>query len=194
MDSQSHSCRKVRPAFCWAMSLSFLIALAMCCSIPLPTSAQDQKSAGVTIAGDADAKDLGLPLYPGSRRHKDKDSDSPGANFGLWGGGSGFKLAVLKMESDDPPDKIANYYKKALAKYGKVLDCSHPAPENPGAAKDDSSKTLTCADDKPEPGGMMFKAGTKEKQHIVGIQPNGGGTLYQLVYVASWSADDKKAQ
>lgn len=194
MDSQSHSCTRVRPAFCRAMSLSFLIALAMCWWISLPAGAQDQKGAGVTIAGDAEAKDLGLPLYPGSRRHKDKDSDSPGANLGLWGGGSGFKLAVLKMESDDPPDRIARYYKKALGKYGKVLDCSHPSSDDADSTKDASSKALTCADDKPEPGGMMFKAGTKEKQHIVGVQPNGGGTLYQLVYVASWSADDKKTQ
>jgi hypothetical protein len=29
----------------------------------------------------------------------------------------------------------------------------------------------------------MFKSGTKEKQHIVGITPNGTGSLFQLVYL-----------
>jgi hypothetical protein len=150
------------------------------CGWPVATSAQDQKGAGITMSADADAKDIGLPLYPGSRKHIDKDSDSPGANFGLWGGGSSFKLAVLKMESDDSVDKIADYYKKRLAKYGKVLDCSHAIPGN---SPDKDDKQLTCEDDKPE-NGLLFKSGTKADQHIVAIQPAAKGSLFQLVHVA----------
>jgi hypothetical protein len=160
------------------------LALASICFTPKATAAQDEKGAGITVGADADAKDIGLPLYPGSRRHKDKDEDSPGVNFGLWGGGSGFKLAVLKLESDDSPDKIADFYKKKLSQYGKVLDCSNPSPANSG--KDDKSNMLTCGDDKAEKGGMVFKSGTKEKQHLVAIQPNGHGSLFQLVYLAHW--------
>ena len=110
---------------------SALLAALLLALLPSASRAQDQKDqkgAGITMAADADAKDIGLPLYPGARRHKDKDSDSPGINFDLWGGGSGVKLAVLKLESDDSPEKIADYYKKKLSKYGKVLDCSHPPP------------------------------------------------------------------
>jgi hypothetical protein len=150
--------------------------------------AQTEKGAGITMAGDADAKNIGLPLYPGSRRHKDKDNDSPGVNFNLWGGGSGFKLAVLKMESDDSMDKIADYYKKHLSKYGKVLDCSHPDPnaKSPGKDDDDKSKPLTCGDDKPDNGGLLFKSGSKSDQHIVSIQPAAHGSLFQLVHLAHW--------
>jgi hypothetical protein len=156
-----------------------------------------QSGAGAVISGEANAKDVGLPLYPGSKRHKDKDSDSTGANLGLWGGGSGFKLFVLKMESADSPDKVADFYKKALAKYGPVLDCSHPSSptsdkNKSDSNKSDSSKTLECGDDKPDNGGMLFKAGTKELQHIVGIQPNGNSTLFQIVYLSAWSKDEKK--
>jgi hypothetical protein len=168
------------------------LALAAITFLSSPVPAQEQKGAGVTIAADADAKDLGLPLYPGSRRHKDRDEDSPAANLGLWGGGSGFKLAVLKMESDDSPDKVAVFYKKALAKYGKVLDCSHPSPADPDAAKNAPANQLTCAEDKPDKGGQLFKSGTKSEQHIVGIQTNARGSLYQLVYVAQWDNDKKK--
>jgi hypothetical protein len=157
-----------------------------------PTRCQDQKGTGVTMAADAEAKDVGLPLYPGARRHVDKDSDSPGLNFGLWGGGSGFKLAVLKMESDDSMDKIADYYKKHLSKYGKVLDCSHPAPTESGdkdkdSGKDDN-KPLTCGDDKPDKGGFLFKSGTQSDQHIVSVEPNpnGHGSLFELVHLAHW--------
>jgi len=167
------------------------IVFGAVCLLPLRTAAQEQKGAGVVMSGEADAKDVGLPLYPGSRRHKDKAEDSTGANLGLWGGGSGFKLVVLKMESDASPDKVADYYKKALAKYGKVLDCSHSSPSETDATKNASPEPISCDDDKPEKGGLVLKAGTKEKQHIAAIQPNGQGSLYQLIYVASWGNEKK---
>jgi len=170
---------------------SCAIVFGAICLVPLRTAAQEQKGAGVIASGEADAKDVGLPLYPGSRRHKDKDEDSTGANLGLWGGGSGFKLVVLKMESDASPDKVAEYYKKALAKYGKVLDCSHPSPSDTAATKNASPEPISCHDDEPEKGGLVLKAGTKEKQHIVAIQPNGQASLYQLIYVASWGNEKK---
>jgi hypothetical protein len=186
--------RSIKWRFCPSLTFisTYAIAIAALCFVPLLAANQEQKGAGVTVGGDVDAKDLGLPLYPGSRRHKDKDEDSPAANLGLWGGGSGFKLAVLKMESDDSTDKVAEYYKKALVKYGKVLDCSHPSPAGADAAKNTSPKPISCGDDKPEKGAMLFKAGTEEKQHIVAVQPNGHGSLYQLVYLAAWGNDEKK--
>ena len=63
-------------------------------------------------------------------------------------------------------EKVAAYYQKALAKYGTVLNCSDSFEVQSDKDKDDSSKKLTCEDDHPEPGGMLFKAGSKEKQHI----------------------------
>ncbi len=164
--------------------LLFLFANFLLGQVPL--TAQDKDGAGAVISGKASAKDVGLPIYPGSKPHLDKSEDSAGVNLGLWGGGAGFKLAVLKMESSDSPGKLAAYYKKALSKYGPVLDCSNPSPSSASADKDDSSHALSCDDDKPEKGGMVFKAGTKEKSHIVAIQPNGQGALYQLVSVGSW--------
>jgi hypothetical protein len=151
---------------------------------------QGQKGAGVTMAADADSKDIGLPLYPGSRRHIDKDSDSPGINFGLWGGGSGVKLAVLKMESDDSMEKVAEYYRKQLSKRGKVLDCTNnTATESADKdGNDNDGKPLTCGTDKPDKGGLLYKSGTKPDQYLVSIQPNpnGKGSLYQLVHLAHW--------
>ncbi len=177
--------------FSLALYSSCAIVLGAVCLVPFHTVAQEQKGAGLVASDEADAKDVGLPLYPGSRRHKDNDKDSTGANLGLWGGGSGFKLAVLKMESNDSPEKVAEFYKKALAKYGKVFDCTHPSPSETNAAKNASPEPIACDDDKPEKGGVVFKAGTKEKQHIVAIQAKEHGSLYQLVYVASWGNEKK---
>lgn len=149
-----------------------------------------QTDAGLILSARATAKELGLPLYPGAVPHKEKDDDSPGANLGLWGNSFGFKLVVLKMESKDSPLKVAEYYQKALAKYGKVLDCTNAAA-TPHEGND-KSNALVCGDDKPEKGGMLFKAGTKARQHIVGVQPNGPGTLFQLVYIEDRGSEKKE--
>jgi hypothetical protein len=176
----------------WCRSLAFFTALGAISAPSLSTIAlaqeQDKDSAGAVISGKATAKDVGLPIYPGSNPHKDKKDDSTAANLGLWGGGSGFKLVVLKMDSRDSPEKLVTFYKKALSKYGPVLDCSHPSPSSERSSNDESSKTLTCNDDKPDKGGYLFKAGTKQNSHLVAIQPNGQGSLYQLVNVGAWGS------
>jgi hypothetical protein len=134
----------------------------------------------LVVSGQASAKDVGLPIYPGATPHKDTAENSNAARLGLWGGGAGFKLAVLKMESKDAPAKVADFYEKALAKYGKVLNCTSGGA-NPDGSND--SRALTCGDDKPDKSGTLLKSGTKEKQHIVDIEPYGTGTTFALVYV-----------
>lgn len=165
------------------------LALGAACLAPQPCFAQKHEGAGLVASGSASAKDVGLPIYPGSKPHQGKSGDSQAARLGLWGGGSGFKLSLVKMDTDDSPEKVAAYYRKALSKYGKVLDCSNP-PAQSGAEADDS-KALTCGDDKPEKGGMLFKSGTTVKQHIVSIQPDGQGSYYQLVALDNWSKGEK---
>ena len=152
-----------------------------------------ETDAGLIVSARATAKEVGLPIYPGSIPHREqgKDDDSPAAKLGLWGSSFGFKLVVLKMESTDTPRKIADYYQNALAKYGTVLDCTNGA--RPQQAKDEKSEKLTCGDDKPEAGGMLFKAGTAEKQHIVAVQPKGNGAEFQLLYVEARGEKKKPA-
>ncbi|HXW62634.1 MAG TPA: hypothetical protein VEJ45_08550 [Candidatus Acidoferrales bacterium] len=142
--------------------------------------ARGEDGAGLVVSGQATAKDVGLPIYPGAKSHKDTGDDSDAARLALWGGGSGFKLAVLKMESKDAPARVADFYRKALTKYGKVLDCGS------GVASDqekNDSRALTCGNDKPDQDGVLLKAGTKEKQHIVAIEPYGNGTTFALIYL-----------
>ncbi len=157
-----------------------------------PAGKQEQGGVELFFNAQASAKDVGLPLYPGARPQKDAEEDSPSAKFGLWGNALAFKLAVLKLESSDPMDKIAAFYKKALAKYGTVLDCGSASPPASDRGKSGSLKPLDCASDKPGPGKMVFKAGTKEKQHVVAIQPNGRGSAFQLVYVESPDSEKEK--
>jgi hypothetical protein len=173
-------------------------AIGLLLAAALPLSAQDKKDSGAMGSGDsigfiaskdASAKEVGPPLYPGARPHKDKSDDSPAAQLGLWGGAWGFKLAVLKLESNDPPEKVAAFYHKALAKYGRVLNCADAAKA--AGAQDKTDSELSCKDDQPENGETVLKAGTKEKQHIVGIKLEGGLSVVQLVYVEARGSDSK---
>jgi hypothetical protein len=182
----------VTGVFCGFLGTAVLLPSAQ--GNPPGGKTQDQDGAGVVFNKQATAKDVGLAVYPGARPHKDEKDDSASVKMGLWGGSFGFKLAVMKMDSDDKPEKIAEFYKKALAKYGPVLNCSESASRTKTDDEHKSSNQIDCGDDKPEQGGLMFKAGTKEKQHIVGIQSNGNGAVFQLVYVESRGDDkDKKA-
>lgn len=181
------SCRLATFTLAMVLPAAFLLMWSASSSF---AQESDKDSVGLIASSQASAKDVGLPLYPHSKPHVDNSDDSQAARLGLWGGRSGFKLVVMKMESSDSPDKLAKFYKKALAKYGKVLDCSNPAPSSSDDKdKNDSSTALTCGDDKPDPGGMLFKSGTKEMQHLVAIQPNDKGSLYQLVAVGSWNSN-----
>ena len=177
----------------------FAVACGLLC-FASPAAAQDKpnkdakggKGAGIYFNAEASAKDVGLPIYPGARPHKEKENDSESVKMGLWGGSFAFKLAVVKLESNDSPQKVAAFYKRALARYGTVLDCGAPASQTGDKGENESSKKLTCEDDKPDPGKMTFKAGTREKQHVVGIEPSGSGSVFQLVYVESPDSDEKK--
>jgi hypothetical protein len=163
-------------------------------SNPDKSSKNDNISASFDLGKDASAKDVGLPLYPGSHRHQDSKDDSASLNMGFSGGSSGFKMAMLKMDSTDSPDKIAAFYRKALAKYGKVLTCSGPGAEASADASKDSAKStdLSCDNNKPDKSEIELKAGTKQNQHVVGIKLEGAVTTYQLVYIETHGLDDDK--
>jgi hypothetical protein len=191
-----------------ASAFARLLLLGACCSVLagmglLPGSStgaggllgvqdQDKDSAGVVFSKQATSKEVGLPVYPGAKLHKDEKDDSASVRMGIWGSTFGFKLAVMKMESGDAPEKIAEFYKKALAKYGTVLNCSDGSQKSGGKDSNGASNKLQCDDDKPEKGGMVFKAGTKEKQHVVAVQASGQGSLFQLVYVEARGDDEDK--
>jgi hypothetical protein len=92
------------------------------------------------------------------------------------------------METADAPAKVAAFYQKALAKYGKVLDCNKAPAKSDAQGTKQSSSAITC-DDTPETGAMQFKSGTRGKQHIVGIEPNGQGSIFYLVLLDTRGID-----
>ena len=150
---------------------------------------QENTDAGIRFRLQATGKEVGLSIYPGAKPHPESKGDSPAANFGLWGKSFGLKLVVLKLESKDAPAKVTAFYQKELAKYGKVLDCSQNETKPDAKSSGKQSSALTCEDEKPENGGMLLKSGTKGKQHIVNIEPDGQGSVFQLILVDTRGLD-----
>ena len=79
---------------------------------------------GCTSPRDADVRDTGLPVYPGARRkeHGD-DGNENNAHVNISSGLFGLKVVAIEYLSDDPPEKLIDYYKDQLKKYGDVLEC-----------------------------------------------------------------------
>lgn len=136
------------------------------------------------VTDQAQVADVGLPEYPGAKPYKEPGETSSGANIGVSAGAFGFKVAALELSSSDRPEKVAAFYRKALSKYGPVLDCST------GPAKSKPTGVLTCDADDPDSHEIVYKAGTDDNQRIVVIDPHGDGTRFSLVHVDTRNAKD----
>src|SRR4051812_32117086 len=123
---------------------------------------------GLTISDDAHPADVGLPNYPGSKPYKENDDDSgSGANIGFSSPLFGLKVAAMKMETPDSPEKVARFYRKALNKYGAVLDCSGYAKGHAGTHDSHSDDdALACDSDDRDDHEFVYKVGTKNNQRI----------------------------
>ena len=140
---------------------------------------------GIHVSKDVDVRDTGLEVYPGARlRQKSDDGNEKQANVNISTGFFGLKVVALEYESEDSPAKLTSYYKTQLKKYGNVLEChTHkhgPTVETKGS-DDDDSRVLTCEDTGGET--LELKAGTKENQRVVSIEPAGTGTHFALVRI-----------
>ncbi len=145
---------------------------------------------GIHVDENADARDAGLPVYPGARpKPKTNDGDKKSANVNLSAFGFGLKVVALEYESDDPPAKIIAYYQDQLKKYGGVLQChsSHVkfddnTPVIGGKRGYVVGGKLKCdSDDSGK--AVELKAGTDNNQHIVSVEPEGNGSDFAIVWV-----------
>jgi hypothetical protein len=179
-----------------------MLALAISGTLTLAALAQDSSDpkdkfdvhssiGDLHVGSDADAKKIGLPLYPGARPKPDKDSsgdDNNHANLSLFTEAFGFKLVIAGYDSDDAPEKILDFYRDKLKKYGKVLEC-HTHKHGGNADIDDNDndkkgKQLQCEGDNTGPV-TELKVGIQNDQHVVAVEPHdsGKGSTLTLLYV-----------
>ena len=146
----------------------------------------DTPMGGLKVRTNIEPKDVGLAVYPNARvmekRHKDEDES---ANVNISTPFFGLKVVAMKYESDDPPEKIIDFYKKDMSRYGKVLECRGEGHKGHHANKDhdDFNLKLECDEEDPSSKDIELKAGQGSSQHIVGVSPKGKGTEFGLVYI-----------
>lgn len=160
-----------------------LLSLAMAACGAGEAGAESGAKLALKVSDEATAADVGLPAYPGAKPYVDSDH-SGAANLGLATPLFGFKVVVTSLQTQDAPERVAAFYRKALAKYGKVLDCSDAGTasiEIKAGSEDDDE--LTCDTDEHGEHDLVFKAGTEKNQRIVAIKPQGNGTRFSLVHL-----------
>lgn len=167
-------------------SLTLLFAFAAC-TVHEQKQADGNKKvdiqtpfAQIHVGTDTDAKDTGLDAYPGAKLKSDEDDDKHRANIHIGGEDFGLRVVAASYTSDDPPEKIIDFYRKDLKRYGNVLECPKGISENKGHGESE----LRCADSgEAKPGKLDLAVGVPEKQRIVSVKPSGKGTEFALVYV-----------
>jgi hypothetical protein len=149
-------------------------------------------SGSLHVGDDADAKKIGLPLYPGAKLKTDNENNNQ-ANLALFTEAFGMKLLVANYASPDSPNKILDFYRDKLKRYGKVLEChtdKHGGDvdvhddDDKKDSKNSKSKELKCDDNNSGPV-TELKVGTEDDQHIVAVEPadSAKGSTFALVYV-----------
>lgn len=140
--------------------------------------------------GPVDPKETGLAAYPGAQPKVSNDDDDSSANVNISSSLFGMKLAVLKYESSDPPDKVLGFYRKEMSRYGKVVDCT--GGFNMSFHRHEKDSEVTCSDDgrSHESYKQELKVGTENNQRIVAVKPSGKGTEFVMVYVRAHDEKD----
>jgi hypothetical protein len=173
----------------------FSLFLLAACSVNVKKNADESDKkvdietpfGGIHVSKEADAKDIGLPVYPGARpAQEESKGEDKSANVNISSSVFGLRVVAQEFDSDDPPEKLIGFYTNELKKYGKVLDCKsswhggHVSVHHGNPEKE--SHELTC--DNPSDGQTTeLKVGVKENQRIVAIKSEGKTTKFALVRV-----------
>jgi hypothetical protein len=137
---------------------------------------------------DVDPKDTGFTMYPGSRPRPTERGNDSKANVNIDSSLFGLKVVVAAFESDDPPQKVFDYYNPQVRKFGRTLQCKPQG--NFGNWNGNRDEDFNCEHGEVtditsalSADGVELKAGNKNDQHIVAVKPKGSGTEYALVHV-----------
>lgn len=130
-------------------------------------------------------QNIGLPPYPGATLVK-KDNDKGAADVNMNFGRFHLRVNAASYHSDDNPQMIVAFYRSALQKYGDVIECRGRKPVGTPTR---TSEGLTCNDNgggrisvsDDNSGKTQLKTGSKRRQHLVEITPDGAGTKFGLV-------------
>ena len=147
----------------------------------------DTPFGGVSVKTDeASAQQgVGLSVYPGAFLVKKKNDDSDAADVNIGFGGFSLKVKAVSYQTPDAPEKVMDFYRKDMARYGVIIHCRGHAPVG---TPDRTPDGLTCNDDNKNTVHIdadfeELKAGSHQRQHIVDLHPQGSGTKIGLIAI-----------
>ena len=70
---------------------------------------------------------LGLPVYPGAELVK-KDKNNGAADVNMSFGSFQLRVKAASYRTQDSPDQVTAFYRKALGRYGDVIQCQNDKP------------------------------------------------------------------
>lgn len=139
----------------------------------------------VKTSDKAEVAGMGLPIYPGAQIVK-KDKNNGSADVNLSFGRFQLRVKAASYRTPDAPERVADFYRDAMKRYGTVIQCNH---DKPVGEPTETDQGLTCSDgnnkhvetDTDATGKTEFKVGSKQHQRIVAIDPENSGTKFGLV-------------
>ena len=141
------------------------------------------------------ASSMGLPHFPTSHAYKGESKDSA-ADVGFTFGNVHFRVITSKYETNASADQVLDFYRKALARYGDVIECEHG--QAVGALKS-TKEGLTCDDSRGKHSHFnadydshrQLRSGSPERFRVVAIDDSeSSATHFVLVYLEIPKDDD----
>lgn len=142
------------------------------------------------VKNQAEAKDTGLPVYPGATAKREQDDDKNGngsVSLSLFG----LKVVVASYVTDDPQDKVLSWYRDQI-KPTRFIECSGTGDSGNftinGKKNGDEDGPVTCEKENQHNGAKVteLKMGTQRNQKIVAVRDRKDGkpgTEFALVRV-----------
>lgn len=145
----------------------------------------DTPVGGIHVKTDQlSASDVGLPAYPGAQIVGDKDGDKSAdihLGFGKWQ----LQVKAVGYRTGDSQEQVLAFYRKALGRYGDVIECNNGNPVGTPTA---TREGLTCSDKHGShvqtemTDNLNVRAGSSHHQHIVEIKKSdGNSTRFGLI-------------
>lgn len=176
-----------------AVAMMLSVALTSGCRVETDKHGDSNKVKIATPFGGMEVKTndavvvegIGLPTYPGAELVR-KDKDNGAADVNLSFGNFQLRVKAASYRTTDSADKVAAFYRKALGRYGDVIECENDrSVGNPTR----TAEGLTCEKEKDKhvnvddevAGKKQLKAGSRQHQHIVAVEPEGSGTKFGMV-------------
>jgi hypothetical protein len=180
------------------------VAVAFGCLVAGSAAAHAQNSFDLAIHAGSGVTpgDIGLPAYPGATPARSNGSDDKAEfDIGFAFGDTHFRMKGISYDSDESPDRILEFYRKALGRYGDVLECDHGRPVG---ALTVTSSGLKCSDqnrgDHVSVDGRLdsskdheLRAGSPDEFRIVGINASHiESARFVIMYVKTPKDTDTK--